>query len=89
MKMNYPIVLGTDDIASKFGGLIGLPTTVVITRDGKIAKRFIGLANRDNSKNRFARCSNCARRRPLLALARASAVTSKSHVREASQKAYG
>jgi cytochrome c biogenesis protein CcmG, thiol:disulfide interchange protein DsbE len=45
--MNYPIVLGTDDIASKFGGLIGLPTTVVITRDGKIAKRFIGLANRD------------------------------------------
>jgi cytochrome c biogenesis protein CcmG/thiol:disulfide interchange protein DsbE len=47
MKMNYPIVLGTDDIASKFGGLIGLPTTVVITRDGKIAKRFIGLANRD------------------------------------------
>ncbi len=47
MKMNYPIVLGTDDIASKFGGLIGLPTTVVITRDGKIAKRFIGLANRE------------------------------------------
>jgi thiol-disulfide isomerase/thioredoxin len=47
MKMNYPILLGTDDLASKFGGLIGLPTTVVITRDGKIAKRFIGLANRD------------------------------------------
>src|SRR5215472_7470776 len=47
MKMNYPIVLGNDDLASKFGGLIGFPTTVVITRDGKIAKRFIGLANRD------------------------------------------
>jgi thiol-disulfide isomerase/thioredoxin len=47
MKMNYPILLGNDDLASKFGGLIGLPTTVVITRDGKIAKRFIGLANRD------------------------------------------
>jgi thiol-disulfide isomerase/thioredoxin len=47
MKMNYPIVIGDDDVASKFGGLIGLPTTVVITRDGKIAKRFIGLANRD------------------------------------------
>jgi thiol-disulfide isomerase/thioredoxin len=47
MKMNYPIVLGNDDISSKFGGLIGLPTTVVITREGKIAKRFIGLANRD------------------------------------------
>lgn len=45
--MNYPIVLGSDDLASKFGGLIGLPTTVVIGRDGKIAKRFIGLASHD------------------------------------------
>jgi thiol-disulfide isomerase/thioredoxin len=42
MTMNYPIVLGNDDIAAKFGGLIGLPITIVITRDGKIQKRFIG-----------------------------------------------
>lgn len=42
MTMNYPIVLGNDDIAAKFGGLIGLPVTIVITRDGKIHKRFIG-----------------------------------------------
>lgn len=40
--MNYPIVLGNDDIASKFGGLIGLPITIVITPEGKIYKRFIG-----------------------------------------------
>jgi len=45
--MNYPIVLGNDDLAAKFGGLIGLPTTVVISRDGKIVKRFIGLASHD------------------------------------------
>src|ERR1700721_2883329 len=42
MTMNYPIVLGNDDLAAKFGGLIGLPTSVVISRDGKVAKRFIG-----------------------------------------------
>jgi thiol-disulfide isomerase/thioredoxin len=53
LKMNYPIVLGTDDLASKFGGLIGLPTTIVITRDGKIAKRFIGLANRDQLEKKI------------------------------------
>jgi len=47
MTMNYPIVLGNDDLAAKFGGLIGLPTSVVISRDGKVAKRFIGLASRD------------------------------------------
>ena len=44
MTMNYPIVLGNDDIAAKFGGLLGFPTTIVISRDGKIQKRFIGLA---------------------------------------------
>ena len=38
MTINYPIVLGDDDLAAKFGGLIGLPTTYVITREGKIAR---------------------------------------------------
>jgi thiol-disulfide isomerase/thioredoxin len=47
MTMNYPIVIGNDDIAQKFGGLIGLPTSVLISRDGKVVKRFIGLVNHD------------------------------------------
>jgi hypothetical protein len=45
--MNYPIVLGNDDLAAKFGGLIGLPTSLVISRDGRLVKRFIGLVNHD------------------------------------------
>jgi cytochrome c biogenesis protein CcmG, thiol:disulfide interchange protein DsbE len=45
MTMNYPIVLGNDDIADKFGGMLGLPTSIVISRDGKIVKRYIGLVN--------------------------------------------
>ena len=48
--MNYPIVLGNDDLADKFGGLLGLPTTFVITREGKVAKRYIGLAHRKRSR---------------------------------------
>jgi thiol-disulfide isomerase/thioredoxin len=47
MTMNYPIVIGNDDIAAKFGGLLGFPTTIVISRDGKVQKRFIGLADED------------------------------------------
>ena len=47
MKVNYPILLGNDELAEKFGGLIGLPTTLVISRDGKITKRFIGLVNHE------------------------------------------
>jgi thiol-disulfide isomerase/thioredoxin len=45
--MNYPIVLGNDDIASEFGGLFGLPTSILITRDGKIQKKYIGLVSED------------------------------------------
>lgn len=44
--MSYPIMLGNPDLAEKFGGLIGLPTSVLISRDGKIVKRFIGLVDR-------------------------------------------
>jgi thiol-disulfide isomerase/thioredoxin len=42
-QMNYPIVLGNDAAADKFGGLLGYPTSVLITRDGKIVKRITGL----------------------------------------------
>ena len=41
--MTYPILLGDDDIATKFGGLLGMPTTFLINRDGKIAKKYIGI----------------------------------------------
>jgi cytochrome c biogenesis protein CcmG, thiol:disulfide interchange protein DsbE len=40
--MDYPIVLGNDKIASDFGGLIGMPTSFLITKDGKIAKKYMG-----------------------------------------------
>jgi thiol-disulfide isomerase/thioredoxin len=45
--MNYPIVLGNDDIASKFGGLLGMPTSFLISRDGKIVKKYMGALNED------------------------------------------
>ena len=43
--MNYPIVLGNDDIASQFGGLLGMPTSFLISRDGKIVKKYMGSLN--------------------------------------------
>ena len=44
-QMDYPIVLGTDAITDKFGGLLGTPTSYLISRDGKIVKRYIGVVN--------------------------------------------
>jgi thiol-disulfide isomerase/thioredoxin len=40
--MDYPIMIGNEDLAQKFGGLIGLPTSVLISRDGQVVKRYIG-----------------------------------------------
>jgi thiol-disulfide isomerase/thioredoxin len=41
--MNYPIVLGNDDVATKFGGLLGYPTSFLISKDGKEIKKIQGL----------------------------------------------
>src|ERR1700737_182548 len=34
-QMNYPIVVGGDAAADKFGGLLGYPTSILISRDAK------------------------------------------------------
>jgi thiol-disulfide isomerase/thioredoxin len=46
-QMNYPIVIGNDAAADKFGGLLGYPTSLLVTRDGKIVKRITGLISYD------------------------------------------
>ena len=41
--MNYPIVIGNEAAGDKFGGLLGFPTSVLLSRDGKQVKRITGL----------------------------------------------
>jgi thiol-disulfide isomerase/thioredoxin len=55
MNMNYHIVLGNDDITTKFGGLLGYPTTFVITRDGKIDQRIVGGLNLGDMEHEIER----------------------------------
>jgi len=43
--MDYPILLGNDKIADKFGGILGLPTSMLYSRDGKKIKTIVGLIN--------------------------------------------
>jgi len=45
--MDYPILLGNDKISEKFGGIIGLPTSMLYSRDGKKVKTIVGLINHD------------------------------------------
>jgi cytochrome c biogenesis protein CcmG/thiol:disulfide interchange protein DsbE len=43
LPMNYPIVIGNDEVADKFGGLLGYPTSFLVSKDGKIVKKVQGL----------------------------------------------
>ncbi|MGA2814063.1 MAG: TlpA disulfide reductase family protein, partial [Candidatus Acidiferrum sp.] len=45
--MSYPILLGNDAAADKFGGLLGYPTSVLISREGKQIKRVTGIIDKD------------------------------------------
>ena len=43
--MDYRILLGNDKIADKFGGILGLPTSMLYARDGRKIKTVVGLIN--------------------------------------------
>jgi thiol-disulfide isomerase/thioredoxin len=47
LPMNYPILLGTDEAADKFGGILGYPSSFLISRDGKIITKFQGLKSEE------------------------------------------
>ncbi len=40
--MNYPVVMGTAQTGALYGGILGLPITFLITRDGRIYAKHIG-----------------------------------------------
>jgi thiol-disulfide isomerase/thioredoxin len=47
-KMNYPVLVGRDreDVQEAFGPLWGLPTTLLISRDGRICRKNTGLVGK-------------------------------------------
>ncbi len=45
-KMNYPVAMGDDKISELYGGILGLPTSFLIGRDGRIYAKHIGASDR-------------------------------------------
>jgi thiol-disulfide isomerase/thioredoxin len=45
--MTYTVLLGDDNVAEKFGGILGLPTTFLVDRNGKYYSIHRGLVNHD------------------------------------------
>lgn len=44
-KVNYPVVAGNEKIAEAYGGIFGLPTSILIGREGNIRAKHPGLAD--------------------------------------------
>jgi peroxiredoxin len=45
--INYPVVYGTDEVARLYGGVSGIPTTLVIDQNGTIVRRYEGFRSRE------------------------------------------
>jgi cytochrome c biogenesis protein CcmG, thiol:disulfide interchange protein DsbE len=40
LKLNYPVVMGDEYLGAAYGGILGLPVTFLIDREGKIRARY-------------------------------------------------
>ena len=49
MKMNYVVLqgLGHDDLMDAYGPLLGIPVTVLISREGQVCMKHTGLVSKD------------------------------------------
>ncbi|HEY7170739.1 MAG TPA: TlpA disulfide reductase family protein [Vicinamibacterales bacterium] len=49
MKMNYPVLQGLnhDDVQDAYGPILGIPVSVLISRDGKVCSTHTGLTDKD------------------------------------------
>jgi len=41
-KMNYPVAIGDAKFAEQYGGVLSLPASFVIGRDGGISAKYMG-----------------------------------------------
>jgi cytochrome c biogenesis protein CcmG/thiol:disulfide interchange protein DsbE len=42
LKLNYPVLMGDEYLGADYGGVLGLPVTFLIDREGKIQARYQG-----------------------------------------------
>jgi peroxiredoxin len=47
LGVDYPILLGTEDVGDSYGGVKVLPVTIYVGRDGKIIEKVLGVKEHD------------------------------------------
>jgi peroxiredoxin len=47
LKLDYPVLLGTDKVSKDYGEIVGVPTTFIIDNQGKVAEKIVGARKKD------------------------------------------
>jgi thiol-disulfide isomerase/thioredoxin len=58
MGMNYPVLIGKEDVGDAYGGVPALPESFFIGRDGKIVDKIIGLRGRSDIEDSIKKALN-------------------------------
>ena len=45
--INYPVLMATPQTVQAFGGIVGVPTSFLVNRNGTIIKRYQGYIDKD------------------------------------------
>jgi peroxiredoxin len=54
-KINYRVVIGSDEVSTLYGGVDSLPTTFIIDRSGRVASVHIGLVSKITYENEITK----------------------------------
>ena len=55
LNVNYPMVIGGEELIQQYGGLDSLPTTLIIDRRGGVAVTHIGLVSKQTYESDIER----------------------------------
>lgn len=55
VAMDYPVVLGSDEVAAKLGGFAGYPDSFVISKDGEVVEKVTGPIEADSTSQLIQR----------------------------------
>jgi cytochrome c-type biogenesis protein len=58
MGMNYPVLIGKEEVTDAYGGVPALPETFFIGRDGKIVSHIMGLKDRSDIEDAIKKALN-------------------------------
>ena len=84
MGVNYPVLLGTDQVSDDYGDVRSLPTTFYIDRNGTIVAKSIGLLGRQEIEDDVKKALSAAYK-PASQLNRAEAKVKSARAKEATQ----